>query len=229
MKKLHRFYLSDLPTADTFEITDSALVHQLATVLRYAIGEQFIVFGNGSDDIVVQIDELSKKVVVVHVVDRISAIHPPRHIIAAVSIIKRDLFELVVEKLTELGVREIVPVLSSRTIKQSTRLDRLELISREAIEQSGQNTLVTIHNPMTLSDALNAFPFPSVVFDPRESESQIEAAQKMVLYIGPEGGWSDIDLEVFKQHKHIYYKKLGDTILRTETAAIVGAYTILSL
>lgn len=230
MKKLHRFYLADFPTSGEFELVDKDLVHQLANVLRYKTDEEFIVFSVGSLDYVVRIVSMDKKKLVVrHIETNIPCEAPSTYLIAAVSIVKRDLFELIVQKLTELGIREIVPLLSGRTIKQSIRHDRLLAISKEAVEQSGQHTFPVIHEPMTLQEALIAFPITSVVFDPREPESSITRTEKIAMYIGPEGGWSDQDIELFKSHTAIHYQKLGTTILRTETAAIVGAYSILHL
>lgn len=230
MKKLHRFYLADFPTVGEFEIVDPDLVHQFLSVLRYKPAEQFILFGVGTPDYIVRIISTDKKKVVVHHTDIIQPCRPPAiYLIAAVSIVKRDLFELIVQKLTELGVREIVPILSGRTIKQSIRHDRLLAISKEAVEQSGQHTFPIIHEPLTLPQALDTFPIPSVVFDPREQETPIVRAEKIAMYIGPEGGWSEEDLQLFTSRADIHYQKLGTTILRTETAAIVGAYSILQL
>ncbi len=228
MKKLHRFFLPNPPRSEIFEISDNKLVHQLSTVLRYAVGESFIVFSEGTDDTVLHIKEITKKSIVVSVEALLPAQKAsPVRTIAIVSIIKRDLFELVVQKLTELGISEIVPLLSTRTVKQSIRIERLQDISREAVEQSGRNSLVAIHEPLTLSQCLEQFPFPSIVFDPRENESDYIKSDTLVFYIGPEGGWSEEDEAVFKQHA-VTFRKLAPTILRTETAAIVGAYTILN-
>lgn len=228
MKKLHRFYLSEIPDNESFYITEPKLVHQLSTVLRYKPGEECILFSEGSDDSVIRIVAIQKKEIEVHKERTLPAIPTlSRKIIAAVSIIKRDLFELVVQKLTELGVREIVPLLSDRTVKLSINMDRLTTISREATEQSGQHTLVHIHEPMTLATCLTTFPYQSIVFDPRESTSVVALTEQVVMYIGPEGGWSADDIALLRTHG-AQFRTLGSTILRTETAAIVGAYSILS-
>jgi RsmE family RNA methyltransferase len=50
----------------------------------------------------------------------------------------------------------------------------------------------------------------------------------MVMYIGPEGGWSDEDMKMLNQHQ-VQWQSIGDRILRTETATIIGAYTLLNL
>ncbi len=228
MKKLHRFFLQELPTQETFSITEPRLLHQLSKVLRYTPGEELIIFSEGSDDIVIRILAIQKKEIEVHKERTLPAVPTSsRNIIAAVSIIKRDLFELVVQKLTELGVREIVPILADRTVKLSINMDRLSIISREATEQSGQNTLVHIHEPMTLATCLTTFPYQSIVFDPRESTSVVALTEQVVMYIGPEGGWSPEDIAQLCAHG-AQFRTLGSTILRTETAAIVGAYSILS-
>ncbi len=228
MKKLHRFFVPDVPQTDAITLTEPTLVHQLHTVLRYSPGDELIIVAPGGDDIVARVVAVSKKEVVVEKQRTIPALPTPaRTLIAAVSIIKRDLFELVVQKLTELGVREIVPILADRTVKLSINMERLKTISREATEQSGQNTLVHIHEPMTLATCLTAFPYQSIVFDPRESTSVVEPTDHVVMYIGPEGGWSPEDITLLHTHS-AQFQTLGTTILRTETAAIVGAYSILS-
>jgi 16S rRNA (uracil1498-N3)-methyltransferase len=229
-KKLHRFFIPSIPAAETFELVEPTLVHQLVSVLRYTIEEEFVLFSEGSDDIVVSVRSISKKEITVSKTRTIPAQqHPQIHLIAIVSIIKQDLFELVVQKLTELGVKAIVPLITTRTTKQSLRHDRLVRISTEATEQSGGNTLVTIHDPLSLENCLTAFPFPSIVFDPRAKEQTLDVPKgTQVMYIGPEGGWSAEDFDLFKKYS-VYSKRLGYTILRTETAAIVGVYDILHL
>lgn len=227
MKKLHRFLVSTLPDGPSYSITDTALVHQIGSVLRYKPGEQCILFAQHADDIVVTIQSLTKKEVLVHPTQTIPACAPAsRYIVAAVSIIKRDLFELVVQKLTELGVREIVPIISHRTIKQSIKPERLEAIAREAIEQSGQSILPIIHPPTKLADALVQFPMQTIVFDPYQPASPDPLQESIIYYIGPEGGWDEHDMKLFET-RNVQHQLLGSTILRAETAAIVGAYELL--
>lgn len=227
MKKLHRFLVSTLPDGPSYSITDTTLVHQIGSVLRYKPGEQCILFAQHTDDVVVTIQSLSKKEILVNPAQTIPArTSASRYIVAAVSIIKRDLFELVVQKLTELGVREIVPIISHRTIKQSIKPERLEAIAREAIEQSGQSILPIIHPPTKLADALVRFPMQTIVFDPYQPISTDPLQESVIYYIGPEGGWGEKDDALF-QSRTVHYRTLGNTILRAETAAIVGAYELL--
>ncbi len=229
MKKLHRFFLTPIPDKETFEIMDKSLVHQFTAVLRYTPGETCIVFDETSGDVVVEVQSCTKQSVSVSVQERRAPLTAPsRSVIAAVSIIKRDLFELVVQKLTELGVREIVPLISARTVKQSLRADRLEAIAREAVEQSGQHRLPHIHNPIALPEYLKTCSTPIVVFDPHQPHKpRTHKDQETIAYcIGPEGGWTDEEILLFEAH-NVEFRTLGTTILRAETAAIVGAYELL--
>lgn len=227
MARLHRFYLPEISADDSFSITDKELVHQLHTVLRYTVGDECIIFTPGSDDYIVTIDSIDKHTVSVRKGEPVPArTKPSREVIAALSITKRDTFELMVQKLTELGVTTIVPIISDRTIKQDVRLDRLVLISKEAVEQSGRNTLVDIMEPLSLGECLAQLPYPSIVFD-TTTEAQGEIPDgRIVMYIGPEGGWSEADKILFEKHG-VEAQSLGTLVLRSETAAIVGAYKLL--
>ncbi|MBY0328595.1 RsmE family RNA methyltransferase, partial [Patescibacteria group bacterium] len=225
-KKLHRFFIDSLPEGTPAVISDVSLVHQIVSVLKFSVGESFIIFTNGGPDITVTISAKDKKSITIEKITTTPIAPLLRSIIACISITKSTSFELAVQKLTEVGVSVIVPIISERTIKQSLRIDRLERISIEALEQSGGNTKVTIHEPMTLSESFKAFPFFTVLCDAYDDTTTIVLPDTVVMYVGPEGGWSDNDRAVFDT-KEIHQLKLGDKILRTETAAIIGAHTLL--
>jgi 16S rRNA (uracil1498-N3)-methyltransferase len=227
-KKIHRFFVPELPLEDTFILRDQALVHQITSVLHLTIGESLIVFGNTEDEYVMRIIAIEKGAITLLRESQRHVSQPRRTVIAAVSIVKRDLFEVIVQKLTELGVSEIVPIISSRTIKQSVRMERLRTISTEALEQSGGTKEVLIHEPLTLSDALTHFSHPVIVYAPGEALQSKELPETVVMYVGPEGGWSSEDMVLFKEH-HASLVSLGSRVLRTETAAIVGAYSLLCM
>jgi len=225
-KKLHRFYCDSIPDTASWDITDPSLVHQIVSVLKFAFGESFILFTNDGPDIIVTITSKDKRSVSVEKITSTETTVLPRNIIAAVSITKGSSFELAVQKLTEVGVSAIVPIISERTIKQSIRIDRLEKISMEALEQSGGNRKVIIHEPMTLAESLKAFPYMNIICDAYSTASDILLPNTVVMYVGPEGGWSTNDESVFAQYP-VERLKLGEKILRTETAAIIGAHTLL--
>ncbi|HEY0979883.1 MAG TPA: RsmE family RNA methyltransferase [Candidatus Paceibacterota bacterium] len=225
-KKLHRFLIEKIPSSDSWVLDDEHVVHQGLSILKFKIGESFIVFADKGPDITVELIDRDKRSMTVKKIKEVSTPALPRTIIAAISIAKGASFELAVQKLTEIGVSAIVPILSERTVKTAVRLDRLQKISNEALELSGGNTRVTIHEPMTLEECFATFPHSAFVCDGYEGDSVAIVPETAVLYVGPEGGWSLSDEAVFEQYS-ITRLKLGEKVLRTETAAIIGAYTLL--
>ncbi len=225
-KKIHRFLVADpLPDTNIFTITEERIVHQIGRVLKMHEGEEVALFSNGSGDTIASIVSVSKSNIEFKKTGNTDSIHPSRTLIAAIAIPKGDTFELIVQKLTELGVSTIVPLLTERTVKQSVRLDRLQIISDEAVEQCGGNTRVNITEPMTIKECIAQFPFQNIGFEPGAAkEITVSSSDTVVMYVGPEGGWSEEDM---KNLGEIAWVGLGDRILRTETAAIVGAYELL--
>ncbi len=224
-KKIHRFLLSSpVPIGDVVTITDERVVHQVGRVLKMKPGEVIAVFSDGSDDTVGQIESIDTSSIVLEKINELAAIKSTRELIAAVAIPKGDTFELIVQKLTELGVSTIIPLITERTVKQSVRIERLQTISDEALEQCGGSARTLVHEPMDLRACMESYPYPSVGFEPGSPEQvSLPSAETLVMYIGPEGGWSDTDLT---ELKGITWMGLGERILRTETAAIVAAYLL---
>lgn len=228
MKKHHRFLIDSLPTTETFEVTDPVVVHLIKTVLRISPGEECRFFSAKTDDVVATILTIEKNSILCKKVSISPKVLLPRSVTALVSITKRDTFEIVVQKLTELGVSTIVPLLSDRTVKQSLRLDRLQKISDEALEQSGHSQRVTITEPQQLTSVIAQYsPTESTYFD-IDATAPLSSLSKTIatFYIGPEGGWSEKEKELFKEN-NIAATTLGGTVLRAETAAIVAAYTLI--
>ncbi len=153
------------------------------------------------------------------------------------SILKRENFELVAQKSTEIGIKEIVPIISSRTIKMNLREDRLEKIIKEAAEQSDRGILPILNKPMKFDDALihsraNDF---NIFFHPGgEPVHGIKHAfQKVGIFVGPEGGWDEAEEKAVADLStgagHYKIANLGPLTLRAETAAIVATYAVLNL
>lgn len=200
----------------------------MKNVLKLEIGEACIVFADDSDDYLSTISSfLEKDKIGLDVQSTIPKKIIPKNITACLSITKRDNFELVVQKLTELGVHTIVPIISDRTIKQALRIDRLQKISDEALEQSGGSHRVKISEPMSLeSSLLKNKELPKYCFDMDGEKLVAGGSLESVFYIGPEGGWSDEEKKIFKEHG-AKVCSLGETVLRAETATIVAGYKLL--
>lgn len=151
-----------------------------------------------------------------------------RKLSLAVSLVKKDNFEWVIQKGTELGVTEFIPLISERSEKKGFNMERAEKIMIEALEQSGRGDMAFIQPPIDLDIFLNtekrkvvAFNTSGIKFSSRNSKEEIVAC------IGPEGGWSEKEIEMFKS-KNVEVIELNTPVLRAETAAIVVATLFLA-
>ena len=147
------------------------------------------------------------------------------------SIFKFDRMEWAIEKCTEIGVARILPVIARRTDAHLAaaavkRHERWVRIVRQASEQSRRASIPEVVSPVKLGDVNVPAGASRVVLAESEEESQLrEVLQsrlgEVVLAVGPEGGWADEEMIWFRENGWAA-ASLGDSILRTETAAIVG-------
>lgn len=229
--RLHRFIWKEpiFPEREN-SLSDAALIHQLKRVFRLHEGDRAIFFdGSGNDyeaEIVSMDDEtLSFRVLETHPVKRYSDIK----VSLAVSLIKKDNFEWVIQKGTELGVSEFIPLLSDRSENKGFNMERAQKIMIEAVEQSGRGDIPTIREPQTLEGFLMGEKRTIVVFhtDGSSFDSKvIDSHKEIIACVGPEGGWTDEEIENFKK-KGARVVKLNTPILRAETAAVVVATILL--
>ncbi len=150
-------------------------------------------------------------------------------VMVLLSIFKFDPMEWAIEKLTELGVTRIVPVIARRTEAHlakaaERRVARWRRIAREAAQQSRRTAPPEIVAPVRFQDALGIGSATRVVLSEVEGELTLKQAlggAPVSLAFGPEGGWTREELEAFAAAG---WKpaSLGDTILRAETAAIAA-------
>jgi 16S rRNA (uracil1498-N3)-methyltransferase len=147
--------------------------------------------------------------------------------------LKKDNFEWVTQKTTEIGVSKIVPVISQRTIKLDVKIDRLKKIIREAAEQSELAYVPTLEEPTSFRKALdNARSCNEVFFCDASGESlknaKLEQSGEVAIFIGPEGGWTEAEIEIARK-AGFKISSLGNSILRGETAAIAASFAVSSL
>jgi len=159
------------------------------------------------------------------------ATESPLRICLAQSLIKKDRFEWVVQKAVELGVREIVPLLTWRTEVRpdeegrERKMRRWDKIAHEAFKQSARTWLTKIHEAQTLTDFLSR-PAAELRFVLDEEQGidlrdlirgrRISACE---LLVGPEGGWDERDRALLKEH-NVTAVNLGRRVLRAETCPI---------
>ncbi len=162
----------------------------------------------------------------------------PAQITLLLAIFKFDRMEWAIEKCTELDVSRIVPVISRRTdahlvAASAKRVERWQRIARQASEQSRRAIPPEIAAPVRLAEALHPSEGLRVVLAESEEKTLLrdvlsnEVEGGMILAVGPEGGWTDEELQSFRQAGWIS-ASLGNTILRAETAAIAATAVVAS-
>lgn len=232
--KFHRFIGNFDFSKQRINIADPEILNQTVKVLRLKIGNHLILSDGKGQDAVMEIIGLDKKSLGLKVVSvQENNKDPERRAVLYCSVLKRENFELVVQKATEIGVKEIVPLITKRTIKLNLKMDRLEKIIREAAEQSGRAMVPILHKPMIFEAAMEQaedndinffFDFRGQPWKPVSSDSK-----KIGIFIGPEGGWdeSEVKFVMGDLKEKFLMVNLGLLTLRAETAAIIASYLIL--
>jgi 16S rRNA (uracil1498-N3)-methyltransferase len=166
-------------------------------------------------------------------------VHAPvtQKITLLISIFKFDRMEWAIEKCTELGVARIVPVIAQRTETHLAsaaikRVERWQRIAHQASEQSRRASVPEIVPPTKLKDAITASTGTRIVLSELEEQGRLrdliseDASVELTLAFGPEGGWTDPELALFREAG---WKSatLGNTILRAETAIIAAVAIVL--
>ncbi len=225
--KVHRFISTFQQSADHTSISDPETVFQITNVLKLKPGEEIILTDGHGTETHAQLVVVQKRQVEIAVLEskQTQDTRSPLH--AYISILKKDNLELAVQKITELGITDITPITSDRTIKKNYSAERLEKIMKEAIEQSGQSILPRLHTELSLGEAITEAKKNSdrvVFFDEPNTDKVMDLKYSSVsFFVGPEGGWSPKEIELFHK-ENLTALSLGNTTLRGETAAIVGTF-----
>ena len=146
--KIHRFIDNFDLSGLEIEITGE-IAHQMAKVLKLEIGEQVELCDGKGINAQGKITKLSKNSTIVEI-EKITKESPTQKSITLFcAVLKKENFELVVQKTTECGIQKIIPIITTRTVKTGLNMERLQKIAKEACEQSGRNYLPEIFEPIT--------------------------------------------------------------------------------
>ncbi|MDB5185719.1 MAG: rRNA ((1498)-N(3))-methyltransferase [Candidatus Saccharibacteria bacterium] len=227
--RLHRFFVgTELELKHDFWLHDQRIVYQWRKVLRYQAGQQVVMFDGVTHDRLYRIEELKdNEAHLVHVTD-MSRNVPKKNVYLLWSMLKKDKNDWVLQKCTELGVSHFVPLLAERSEKTGFDVERAQKIVIEASEQCGRSDIPNVREPLFVETALNELSNKMQLFiceQGSETPDRVELDELGVL-IGPEGGWSDKEMALFKE-KDLLHIPLGDFTLRAETAAVTAAHKLL--
>jgi 16S rRNA (uracil1498-N3)-methyltransferase len=252
---LKHFILNSEPDRDGTIRLEGDDYRYLVRVRRLAVGEFFpAVLPNGTEALVqvVSVDHgvLTGKCTKGNALSTADAHLPP--IILFQSLPKGEKMDLIVRQAAEGGITEIVPFISEFSVMKiktggpdhlqangqvKGKFSRWERIIKEARQQSGSAITTAVHQPLTMDELLNYWGkfkkngaigllFHHQALEKRSLHSYLEnIPQFVVLAVGPEGGFSDNEVSRFRESGFMPLT-IGDTILRTETAALYCAAAI---
>ncbi len=198
--------------------------HHSIRVVRVREGEEVEVFDRAGKMAKATVTTIAKDHAVLNVGEEIASRESPLQFTLAMSIIQLEKFELVLQKATELGVHAIVPLITDRIELRAERYagkaDRWQRILFEAVKQSGRSVAPSIESPKKFDDVITR-EATNIVFDADLSPSTAQPSNRATAFIGPEGGFSQRELDLAQQQNAIF-QRLGPRRLRAETAAIVA-------
>ena len=216
----------------------------LISVLRCSAGDELQVFDGEGSLYKSKIAGIENKKVIIDLLEQISLdAESPLNLTLVQGILKGEKMDMVIQKATELGVKEIIPAITERSqIRHTRKVDRWRKIAEEASKQSGRTMIPVVHGPMEFSNffdsfvnshKINGFIFweegglslkeaikQSAVSIQHSENSQLSTLNsQLFVLVGPEGGFSreEVNLAV---SKGLITVSLGKRILRAETAAI---------
>lgn len=227
-KKIHRFFI-DIPLAlGEISIRDEALVNQIVKVLKLRSEEPIALFNSSNQEAVGTITGVSKIAVTIEITSLEVKTENVRKVHLYAAILKKENFEYGIQKAVEVGVSSITPLLSERTVKTGLKIDRLEKIITEAAELCGRTIVPELTDTLSYTDALQEAIKNGVVLVCDSSGVPYKEVLKntsgpISVFVGPEGGFSDSELEIARSMGAII-TGMGKFTMRGETALTVASF-----
>ena len=217
------------PLAEGAEVVlDGAQAHYLLRVMRAAPGDAVVLCDDVTGEWAAAIASAGRREAVLRVGARLRGREPVPDLWLCAALLKKDRFDLVLEKASELGVRRIVPVLARRCVADRLNPDRARAILTEAAEQCARTALPELADTVTLAALLRDWPAERTLFfadeqggDPAATAFAAHPAPAALL-VGPEGGFDDAERAAVRALPQARPITLGPRILRGETAAIAA-------
>lgn len=232
MRDIPLFYEENLSGQNGMVMLSEESSHHIHLVLRLKAGDE-IAITNGKGKLMQGVLNLvDRKKSIFKIITEDIAPPPENKITICFCIIKNtSRFEWFLEKAVEIGVSEIIPVISKRTEKKNVRMDRMKQIMVAALIQSKQSWLPVFHEPVLFSQAilLDGFDHKFIAHCIEIEKSPLKKftpSGTVQMLIGPEGDFTNVEIETALTRDFIPVS-LGKNRLRSETAAIV-ALTLLN-
>jgi 16S rRNA (uracil1498-N3)-methyltransferase len=238
---MHQFFVAPQNISSREVIFKGNEFHHLIDVLRGKIGERVIVNDNQGSEYEVILTSISRNLARGQIEKKRRVKRASVEITLAQALPKGKKMDWVVQKNTEIGVAEIVPIQTARTMVQlsetqrKTRPSRWQEIAKQAAQQSRRSFIPQIA-PLTELEKLKWSKYDlGLILWEGEREKAIRnlfpfskrEMKRVLIVVGPEGGFTSGEICFLKKQKKVHFVSLGEKILRTETAGLVAVTIIL--
>ena len=202
--------------------------HYLARVMRVGEGDIVILCDDVTGEWAAQVVSVGKREIVLEPAELLRPREQVPDFELCAALLKKDRFDFVLEKSTELGVRRIRPVLARRCVADRLNLERARAVMTEAAEQCARTALPGLAEPVKLEALLRDWPADRALFFADELGGEPASAAfaanpgPAALLVGPEGGFEDGERRAIRAVPSAHPISLGPRILRGETAAIAA-------
>ncbi len=228
----HRFFIEQKIFEGTVLI-DGDQAHHALHVMRYSVGDAVTLFDGTGYEYGATIATIGKKDLRLAITSTVlTPLHDVPSVTIAAAIPKGDRQKFLVEKLVELGVARLIPLKTSRSVSVANPnvIERFEKGVIEASKQCGRNYLMQVTPQHSIAELLalvtNETDTACFLADPDATADLIsvspQSVRKRIIAIGPEGGFDPLETAQFGS-ANWYPVRLGPTILRIETAAVMSA------
>lgn len=238
---MYHFYTDKSSIGDKVITLTGPDVNHIKNVLRMRVGEELIICDGEGDDYHCKIADITSDNIEAEILEQgISEAEMPVKVYLFQGLPKKDKMEMIIQKTVELGVYEIVPVMTKRVIvkldddkKEAKKVERWQAISESAAKQSGRGIIPKINGVMSFKKAIewakemdcsiipyeNADSSAEGIAAARDIITSFKGKEKVAVFIGPEGGFEPEEVE-YAISQGVVPITLGKRILRTETAGL---------
>jgi 16S rRNA (uracil1498-N3)-methyltransferase len=227
---MKRFFVKgNLEVGNSFKI-DGIEHNHIKNVMRLDIGEEIILVNGDEYDYFAVIESMSKGDTTVRITGKEKNIYNAKSQVSVFqALVKSDNMNLIIQKLTELGVNDFYPFESEFITSKDKfgKREKMQEVSNQSIKQCKRSIPMNIHNTLSFKDMLNKLSDYDIVIFANECEKEdvlqldkgILKDKNIAIIVGSEGGFSDKEIQLLKNNG-VKSITMGKRILRAETAVI---------
>ena len=229
-KNVIRLYCNQKLSLNKIIVLNKTDTHYLKNVMRCKEKDQINLFNENDKEFCSKILEIKKYETILKIFEFSTNTEIINDIFLIFSLVKKNKIDFIIQKATELGVRKIFPILTERSSIRDINPSRMVAVAKEASEQSNRISIPEISNLQTIHDLLEQWDekrsilYADEILKINKNLTILDRKNfvKSSLLVGPEGGFSPEENDMLKNYKYVFPISFGETILRSDTAAIVG-------